>query len=322
MRGGMGKANIIFRHFAADDTGIDLLRKGTEQVKQLQDEGAQKGLSFGLKLSVDESRLSDDQIAECKGLVGELRGSYLFYEPENVGPGPGFLTVVYGPVGRFPPTIVGFADLDQFGIAEGETLERINVLVDKMKTDDILYGLGARSVPVRLGYTRRASDLRAIHENVHTIALGEYGTPLDMSVEGVSRPFQKLGESTSGFSLMNKGHGKFSSLHDAMMSAAASQSPRLFLPDYFSALMSAELGEKVFGMYVPTRENHFSPREEGAEVAGVERFIRTHTQQLAGTPVRLRIKHALDKGTEQLVRLGYCADDVSMVYSVMQEAFH
>lgn len=334
------KKFIVGRHFIISEETFETFKEIVGNVNVAADlydtvfrPRFQSPVEFGLKLTVDEAKITDDLrlriLDEMRRLPSPL---WMLYDPKDRGPGTSYQQVAFNPTffadKKDVPTTLIYADFDQFVFDTEEGLEAALCLADKTEKDNCLHGIGSRNVPVVLATNERNSNLRIIHELFHSLTIGGdrlrgnilkvRGEPL----QGVTPAYAEIGESTTGFYVFNTAHTRYLDLAAAVAQASRRANMRGFATDYFAAIKSAQFGRIATG-YVVSRPNKFyGKKDEAEEFEGVKRLISGQTRELAKTDIDdYLIGCVSDNSKHNIERIAkfYPREDVELVRDLMLE---
>lgn len=284
------RKQYIARHFINNPASLEEFKERMIDLEWASEYSQSKalGLNFGLKLTVDESKMDSYALGCLRSQVFSSlpRNFWLLYDSVDRGPGTSFRQVLFNPSFSDSPTLVGMGCLDQFLVDSPEALEQLNELYAKVEKDLALYANGSRDVPVVLASHPRNSNLRTIHELFHSLAIGSRKLRVPESREGVTPAYREIGESTSGFYIINHAHPAFPELSRALASASRQNGMTGFATDYFTSLYSSRLGEFATG-YIPSKKNKFyEQKDEAQELEAVRKLVVGQTSALRSTEVR------------------------------------
>ncbi|MBI4176112.1 MAG: hypothetical protein HY518_02830 [Candidatus Aenigmarchaeota archaeon] len=309
---------VIERHFIKGLETFEAYRNGIGSINAAIDISRTRGygLEFGLKLTVD-GKVGKEMQESIRSEMARLPATtWLLYDPEDRGAGASYRQVLFNPT--FAGCVVANADLDQYVIDERGALEQMRGFLDKVERDDALYANGSRDVPVVLATYRRNSDLRIIHELFHSLAIGERLRVKGRIPNEITPAYADIGESTSGFYVINQAHPSFPELVRGVTKASQVADFRGFATDYYTAIKSSLLGNLATG-YVRSRENKFYvKRDEQQELEGVKGLISGQTRELGKTDIRRLLQSALEEPENAATISGfYPAGDVELVRELM-----
>jgi hypothetical protein len=169
---------------------------------------------FWLRLSKDPNlKELNEQTKEI--LSNKLPKNVNLFYNESRGPGFASREVLLNPL--FKGGLVFNVCLDQQVVATKEAAERIIDLSSKIERDNSLYGVGSRTVPVRLSRHLDNNYLRVIQELFFAIA-AESGGPLER-LEGVTPAYARFGDTSTGMDVINTAHSKYSEVVKGMINA-------------------------------------------------------------------------------------------------------
>ena len=316
---------IIARHFVSGEGELNGLIKGVNSLKSLMEisKTADYGFEFGLKLTVDEERLTQDLLQKINYEIGRLPNNFWFlYDPKNRGPGTSYRQVLFNLT--FPnQSVVAMADLDSYIKGSEDCIDNIYELTERVRTEGALLGMGARDRPVRLGVHKKNSDLRIIHELFHSLVIGSDRLRVKQKKLNITPAYAEMGESSTGLCVMNFSHPKYSELIRDVVRASQIADMSGFATDYYVSIRSSELGKRVV-CYVSTNENEFyghDNRTEEQELNSITRMIGVQTKELGKTNIGSKILRTL-KQEENKRRIAefYPSEYVEFIEDLMTKA--
>ena len=313
--------NIILRHFINGEATLEEFLLGIDNINSALEisETSIFRFKFGLKLTVDKKKLNGDLVEKIKQGESRLpKNLFYLYDPEDRGPGTSYRQILFNP--SFSGVVVN-ADLDQYIINTRESLEQILELIKRVEVDKALYATGSRNVPVILAKNERNSNLRIIHELFHSLVIGSEKLRVDEKVAGVTPAYAEIGESTSGFVVINFAHPAHPILTSSVFKVSQEANMRGFATDYYVAIKSAQIARLAKG-YVRCRENKFYEKEDELDEPNpVKRLIKEQTKELSKTDVRYMMWRAIgNKENTKRISEFYSQDDVELVRDLMLES--
>ena len=314
---------LVPRHFINGEGTYEEYSRGIDDIAraiQISQEG-DLGFEFGLKLTVDTEKVGKELQARITDDMRRLpEGTWLLYDPKDRGPGTSYAQILFNPTFSIEPSIVISSDLDQYVINTAESLERLLELVQRVETDDALYATGSRDVPVVCATNQRNSDLRIIHELIHSSVIGSEKLRVGEERTNVTPAYAEIGESTSGLYILNASHQMYPELARSILQSSQRAKMCGFAMDYYVAIKSAQLGNIAKG-YVASKENKFyAQRDEEEELESVKRLISGQTQQLGRTDIRDALATGLSDVRIQRIADFYPEKEVELVRGWMKES--
>ena len=183
--------------------------------------------------------------------------------------------------------IYGLFDVDQFILKDSIHIEAIKSIAEDLEKKNSLLGIGARDVPVVLGFNEEASTFRIIHELVHSmIPEGRKFKTLPERQIGADVFYAEIGESAPGFYLINPNNSDYErlkkeilSLHNLYVSLPG------FVIEYFIPLWSA-INSSIVTKYLYSTSNiQWIEPPLNEEILKTYGFIKKSTAQLLTTSV-------------------------------------
>ena len=288
---------IIARHFVNGEEELKGLIKGIGNLKSLINisETTDYGFEFGLKLTVNEERLTQDLLQRINDEIEKFPHNFWFlYDPKDRGAGTSYKQILFNLT--FPnQSIIVMADIDSYITGSEDCINQIYELTERVKIEGALFGMGARDIPVKLGVHKKNSDLRIIHELYHSLTIGSDKLRVKQKKLNITPAYAEIGESTTGVCVMNFSHPKYSELIRDVVRASQIADMNGFATDYYVSIRSSELGKRVV-CYVNTNENEFynhSNRTEEQELNSITRMIGTQTKELGKTNINSKILKTL-----------------------------
>lgn len=316
---------LIARHFINGKQTFEELRRGIDSIRVAQDISGSRnhGFQFGLKIAIDLKKTGDELAERTWREIARLNNTGVMYDPVDRGPGMSYRQVCFNPTFLYDNEsgVVIDANLDQYVIDTEESLEQIVELTQQVKRDEALYATGSRDVPVVLAVHQRNSGLRILHELFHSLTIGSDKLRVGRTCQTATQAYAEIGESTSGFYVVNFSHPRYAQLSKSVADAARTADMSGFATDYYVAIKSAELAHLASG-YVKSTENKFyEQRNELEELEAVKRLISSQTRALGKTDIRGALVAALRNRvhTERLSEF-YPKEDVNFVRELMLQS--
>jgi hypothetical protein len=320
---------IVKRHFVNSRDTLSVFSEQLEKMKTAVEISKAKSydFKFGLKLTVDEGNISDGLMDEVYDALCSVPKEIRFmYEEKDRGAAESYRKIIFNPdfwknPDAVNPDIIVDACLDQYMLDSEESLGRANELIQKVRVNGALYANGSRDVPVVLARYDKNSRIRAIHELYHSLAIGSEKLKVDETPKNVTPAYAELGESTSGFYVINIAHPLYPVLAEKASPLAGKESGR-FAIDYYTAIKSAEIAEIEKG-YVSSYKNAFYDcRSEEDELSGIKNLISSCTKTLGSTDIAGALFKALaaEANAHNLYDF-FPADEVAFVRQTMLEGF-
>ena len=253
------------------------------------------GLEFGLKLTVDENKISNELKESVKQEIGQLpMGTWSLYDPVDRGPGTSFRQIIFNPTWIGSHNLITSVDLDQIPL-ENESLGILNDLIERVKAENSLCAIGSRNIPIKLAIYEKNSNLRIIHELFNSLTIGSKKlkvTEPKIDILKANPSYKEIGESTTGVYIFNTSHSKYKELMNYVNIFALF---RGFATEYYTMIKASELGNISTG-YVNFKENKFYKQvNEKQELAGIEKLIEGQTAELAKTDISNKLRDTLSK---------------------------
>jgi len=277
---------ITPRHFVHNTRSADNLRdKSTDLLESEILKKYVKDNNSGLFLHVDyqrpecieEASYIEDAFETVKKL--ERDNITVIINSKTPSASSSFRKLLFGssqiPVARETATLFC---LDQHFRDPTTSAEQILEYIERVKKDNILYSVFSRDVPVVLASNKggKADMMRQIHELFLSLAI----QPEKLYVPGrdnVSRGYDSLGETCSGGYILNHRNPNFQKVMEHLSTFGEKTG---FSAEFFTALVSAEIG-RVSSSYVGSEENPFySTLPEREEEMRVEDYVRRTTTVL------------------------------------------
>lgn len=311
------------RHYVNNPQTLSKLEGSIEGLCQTKELGMSSSIPMHLSLilSHDPDSITMDLRERYYELVQDIKskGITTIDDPKIVTAGEKFLYQLIMKIPEEARPILALSCLDQYDTTRKESMESIMELASKMIMEDSLYSTGSRSIPTVLGVNKQANDYRTIHELIHSITgkvfktdRPEWATP--------SKSYDDIGESTSGFYMINPKNSRFQDLkREILMHPGLYENPG-FSIDYFSAVWSA-INSKISTGYVHTLENYFPTKiAPDEELKRVSRLISNSSRHLSQTSVAKPIMETLsDTDIKKVLEQYFDKDDVQDVISLMIE---
>lgn len=308
---------LIARHFVNNDATLSNLHEGITNLKTAESflKKEDPTYTIGLKLTVNnlDTKLREEVKEELRRLPLSM---WFMFDPIDRGPGISTLQVQLNPT--FNKGIVINVDLDQYEIETKQGLKSIADLVKDVEEKNHLYAVGSRNVPVVLGKHSANSRLREIHELFHSCTIPDL--TMKNHPEGVSSAYAIIGESTSGFTIINHTHYNYPSLVSRVTKASQKASFRGFTAEYYISIASSELGTRGKG-YVQTKINPFPNEiEEERERLSFVKFIEHESKELGKTDIKDKILSTIkrEENTKRILDF-YSEKEVSLVRDLMKK---
>ena len=322
------RTNLIKKHFINNQGTLDTFVKGIGDTETTLEIAKSKGydLALGVKVTVDEKKLretSPEIIEQARDAVRKLPADvFLIYDPENRGSGVSVRQIFFNHTFVQPPGLVVNADYDQNILDTQASLERAIDFCHRTEREGSLLGIASRDVPVTLATHERNSDLRIIHELFHSLTIGSCKLRAGTPPGAVTPAYREIGESTTGFSVLNLAHPQYPALSYAMATACQQTDMSGFATDYFLSITASLLGTITTG-YTNAKENAFYvKRDQDEEFRGVTSMIARQTAALAKTDIAGTLRATLDNPrAAERIKEFYAAEDVELVRKLMRESF-
>jgi len=246
---------------------------------------------------------------------------WLLVDPEDRGPGTSFRQVLFNPTFTDGNSLVMNLDLDQYTVNTADALCQIAELAERVEKETALYATGSRDVPVILASNQRNNELRIIHELFHSLTIGSDNLAVREVPPNITPAYAQIGESTSGFYVVNFAHARFPELTQDLVGATQVADMRGFATDYFVAIRSAQLGKLSKGYVKSTKNKFHEKKDKEKEFSGVMRLILGQTAELGKTGLKndLLTSLTLEGNTERLSEF-YSREDVELVRDTMKTA--
>jgi len=298
---------LIARHFVNNEGTLTEFSEKVSKILLFLDLLKSYNLNFGLKLTVDENKLTqglEKKLSEERARLP--KDMWFLYDPKDRGPGISFRQILFNPTFSDRPSIITSIDIDQFPV-EQESLEPLLELMKRVEADGSLYGIGSRDVEVKLATNKRNSNLRIIHELFHSLVIGSERLVVKspkLKVSEANRAYWEIGESTTGVYVINTNHPSYTMLMNYLNKAMSTANPRGFATEYYTSIKASLLGN-ISTEYVKFEENKFyEQKNEQEELEYVKRLISGQTEELRKTDIgsllssKLREKRNLERISE------------------------
>ncbi|MEK6800904.1 MAG: hypothetical protein AABY05_03150 [Nanoarchaeota archaeon] len=281
------RINIAKRHWFIDNATALELKGSLEDMRIAAELKEKYRLSLSLIVSTDEKivdseslEIAENAVRKIKDLkipvlfdksgptAGQRFASHLFSEKESSG----------------EDTVLGLCCLDQYPLGSEDYLRAVVDLGHKLLRDNKWYANGARNISVNLGINKKPSDMRIIHELLHVFLLPEGVFKAEKpSWANPSEAYDRFGETTSGFYLINATHASHGQYAKEIRKYPNLISSPGFAIEYFTAIF-AGLRDLVSTGYVYAKDNKFySKIDIEKELSKVEKFIVHHSRLLGST---------------------------------------
>lgn len=290
------KLDFAQRHHVASEENLELLKEFIPKFDKIKLLFQKKGFEHTLILSTDLNKLLTSQQEQLQELVNQIRDKGITVQYEHqLPPGSKVTQQLFFKVSK---DIKGIGDLDQFPIEEEFQLQAVIDLANKLITENKLFVSGSRNVPVILGQNKEANDLRIIHEAYNALA-GKYNSPTEIPEwANPNRIYKEVGESTSGFYLVNPNHIKF---NEVLKIINQNQEMPLkgFTIEYFIAILAGKLNAITSG-YIYANTNPFPKIPSTTEINSAKKRIQNVTTLFKNTIITKDLKSALlDKSNQE-----------------------
>lgn len=313
---------IIGKHFINSEETFQEFEKWRAELDVAMKISQKKkiGFEFGLKITVDEPKISDSLKEKINSAMAHLpHGLIVMYDPRDRGAGISYRQIMFNPT--FDNGIVVGADCDQFPLGSEDSLESIAELVERVETEEALFANGSRNVPVVLAKHQSNTDARIIQELFHSLAIGSDRLQVGKKMPNVTPAYAAIGEITTGLYILNHAHPKYPELCRAVMEAANVADLKGFVTDFYVSLKASQLG-KISRGYVSAAENVvYGTKTETEERDSIVKYISTIARELGKTDVREMLVHALSSETNVAnISRFYKRKEVERVRDIMLEA--
>lgn len=313
------KKFLIKRHFINGEPALEDYLAGIKHFRMAQEISKNKdyGIEFGLVLSVDGENLSESFLEKIKKETNNLPSNMHFiYNSFNLGSAASFKQTLFNPA--FSEGIIALGCLDQYLINTPESLEIINEFFKRMEKNKAIYATGSRNVPVYLASNNTNSDLRIIHELFHSLTIGKEKLKILEKQTNVTLAYSEIGESTSGFYIVNSSHPNFLNLKTSLIENHEKIGINGFGFDYYLAIKSSEMGVLEKGYVNSVKNTFYLQYNEEAEKQKVINLITSQTNGLGKTDIKSRLYNTL-KNPSNIVQLSqfYDKEKVKFVRDLM-----
>jgi len=286
------KKSFVPIHFVSNEGNYAEFKEGLGRYERLREliKTKSNDFNFGLKITTDDKNLAPELRAKTKNLINGLPSDlFLVYDPVSRGPGMSSRQVLLNPT--FAGTITAEVCLDQQVIETSEAAERIIDLTSKIERDNSLYGVGSRTVPVRLSTHPDNNYLRCIQESFFAIA-ARTGGPSE-KLKGVTPSFARFGDTSTGMDIVNFAHPEYHILATGLLRAVQTLDMNGFASNYYIPLKSSALSRITTG-YACARENPFTECVDAQqEYDKITKMIQSQTGQLLKTEIGSMLNNAL-----------------------------
>ena len=311
------KKNFIPMHFVSNEGNFKEFKESLDRYHRLRDliNSKSNDFNFGLKLTTDDENLTPELREKTRSLVSRLPSDmFLLYDPVSRGPGVSSRQVLLNPT--FYGTITAEVCLDQQVIDTPEAAQRIIDLTSKIEKDNSLYGVGSRTVPVRLSAHQENNYLRSIQECFFALT-AESGGPSE-KLEGVTPSFERFGDTSTGMDVVNFTHKYYAEMARGLLEAVHSLDMRGFASNYYLPIKASTFGEITTG-YACARENPFTDGiNKKQEYGRITKMMAHQTEQLLKTDIGQILKqNLLDKGNISKLSEFYPKQQVESVRDLM-----
>src|SRR3989344_3891918 len=332
---------VIARHYVNNEDSCKVYEQGIVRLKGLIKISKEHGnsLKFGLKLTVDR-KMDSDLMRRVHSIYLEDNNFFL-YDPFGKGPGTSYIQILFG--NAHLDNLIGMADLDGYIDDSEACFSGILRIMDLMEEKDGLHGMGVRNIPANLGVYSRNSNLRVFHEAVHSLTIEKIlGKSLGIGDNGGSPIYADVGESSTGFSVINPSHKGYLELQKRLFESynnvrSAGMVMNGFAVDYFVSIAAAQIGE-IIRSPIETRKNEYSSsiteKQEFDDWKG--RVIEGQTRVLSYTDINMLLLNTISIidptqgeriiNPETLKRIlkhfPESREDVAMVLEWMLNSFH
>ena len=315
---------LVKRHLIADEEGLSVFSEQVEKMKKAIEISRSKNydINFGIKLTVDEPSAGADFLSRIYNEISKVPKEIRFmYEEKDRGAATSYKKISFNPGFWNNPDIIVDACLDQYILDSEIALERANELIQKVRKNGALYATGSRDVPLIYGRYESSSNIRLINELFHSLTIGSDKLRVDEKMENVTPAFAEIGESTSGFYVLNISHPFYPELAKNASGMTSKEFGRFGI-DYYVAIKSSQIAGIEKG-YVSSYANRFyGSKTEEKELEEVKNTIKTTTKGLSTTDIADALFKALsnDSNTEKIAEF-YPKEQVNLVREIMLESF-
>jgi hypothetical protein len=311
------KKSFVPIHFVSNQGNYDEFEEGLKHYERLRELIKLKSndFNFGLKITTDYKNLTPELRGKTRDLINRLPSDlFLLYDPISKGPGVSSRQVLLNQT--FTGTITAEVCLDQQVIDTPEAAQRIIDLTSKIEKDSSLYGVGSRTVPVRLSAHPDNNYLRCIQELYFAITAGSRGP--SEKLEGVTPGFAKFGDTSTGMDIINFAHPFYPEMAKGLLKAVYDLDMSGFASNYYIPLKASNLNKITTG-YACARENPFTEDADVKEEFNkITRMIQYQTSQLLKTDIGNELRNTL-KDNQNLEALSefYPKQQVEFVRDLM-----
>ncbi|MFA7707818.1 MAG: hypothetical protein WCX73_02625 [Candidatus Pacearchaeota archaeon] len=288
-------------HFVSNQGNYEEFKQGLVRYEHLRDliKTKSNDFNFGLKITTDDKNLTTELRGKTRALINKLPSDlFLLYDPTSRGPGVSSRQVLLNPT--FVGTITAEVCLDQQVIDTHEAAERIIDLTSKIEKDNTLYGVGSRTVPVRLSAHPDNNYLRCIQELYFAIAANSKGP--SEKLENITPAFAKFGDTSTGMDIVNFAHPEYPKMVNGLLESVQYLDMSNFASNYYIPIRSGELSKITTG-YACARENPFTDNIDAKqEFNKITKMVQYITHQLLKTDIGIKLDFALKnkKNLEEL----------------------
>jgi hypothetical protein len=311
--------NFTAIHLVSNAGNFESFNQGLRDYERLRHEIRRKrnDFSFGLNLTVDPD-IDEELLYETRELLYSLPSNLLIiYHPlalEKGGAGLSSRLALTNPA--FRNSLALNVSLDQQVVPTEEAAERIIDLTSRVEREDSIYGVGSRTVPVRLSKHPENNYLRCIQENYFALAAGVRGP--DENLLGVSSAFAQFGDTSTGMEVLNQAHSKYAKLLEAITKSVQTADFNGFASCYYIPIKAGAVDRITTG-YACARENPFAENvNQLQESERIKAMIKYQTAQLLKTDIAETLEKTLNNLTN-VARLSqfYPQEQVEFVRDLM-----
>jgi hypothetical protein len=328
-------ARIIFRHLVDSEAAWKDYIEAEKAIRDPEGYAQKQGITFGCILMVDLKKLGSDLQGEIRNhFVNGQAGTKPVYERQ--GSGTAFKKIICTREGlQRIPQIVVCADLDQYAPRTPEDIAGIARFVEQMEGQQALYGIGARTVPVKLALYERNNNLRIICEMLFAQMFAEKPLMQKQLPDGanVTKAYHNNGDWLSGFYAINQAHGEFPRIASTIEKAKTRDGKPLkgFAIEAYTALLAKDHSSYIFTDWVPSKKNMiYNIMAEHEERKHVEDIIKRETGDFVNVngngalkpEGRLVMVLRSEECKKRIAESGFNEEDINTVCTLMWSVFN
>lgn len=292
--------NLAKRHWFANEASLSALGEAVSKLERTAELARKYDTDLSIFVSTDGKLISLDMAESAHKHLNSLReaGWKVIYDTNGASATQKYVSHLFQEPNKRNYEVLALCCMDQYPLYEPEYFEAAKNLADKLVFEGNAYANGSRNVPVNLSVNKECSDMRAIHEMIHSLTSGELVFKAEKpSWASPSQSYAEIGESTSGFYFINPLGNDYDFLLDQINGNIELTKKPGFTLEYLTAINAGLAGTVSTGYVYTEKNNFYSSISLEEEKKRITALIQRETTALGRTNAKDALEKVLANGS-------------------------